>query len=157
MALFDVTRDLAEGGRPPFVDDCVYVLRAPGGNVTVKVDSGVTSDEAGALLAKLGEALRADGKGYADEQRELGFSGVDPEQVVEDLVRWQDRFAAYKMPDAAWWWVKWRDDTGERWGLSGPLMGAVEVKKGPFDNFDETLASMLRFRTSASNGTEGLA
>ena len=153
MALYDVTRDLAAGERPPFEDDCVYVLRASRGNITVKVDSGVTSAEAGRLLSALGESLRegcapaGTDSGTVAEQKGLNFGGVDPDSVTEDLVRWQGGFAAYKQPEGRWWWVKWRADTGERWGLSGPLMGAVETKKGPFDNFDETLASLLLFRS----------
>ena len=46
--------------------------------------------------------------------------------------------------------MKWRDDTGERWGLSGPLMGSVEVRKGPFDSFDDTLANLMRFRSEGA-------
>ena len=161
MALFDVTRDLAAGERPPFEDECVYVLRGARGNVTVKVDSGVTSKEAGRLLASLSEALcggesGANGETNA-EQKGLNFGGVDPESITEDLVRWADGFCAYKLPGQGWQWVKWRVDTGEIWGLSGPLMGAVEAKKGPFDNFDETLASLLLFRSSGPAGGEILA
>lgn len=65
-----------------------------------------------------------------------------PEGLVEDIVRWQDGFTAYQLTSGGWWWVRWRSDTGERWGLSGPLMGAVACRRGPFDNFDETLRSL---------------
>lgn len=221
MALFDVSRDAAAGRSLPFADDCVYVLRAPAGNVTVKVDLGVTRDEAARLLAALGAGLgeskaREDadftpgvgmgGKnspagnaregGFFDQQEkntyfesakpltfiddfEDGNSspaekggaadlpaashspsspapswGVDPESVVRDLVRWGCGYAAYKLPRAGWWWVKWRTDTGERWGLSGPLLGAVEARKGPFDSFDETAASLFRYRFERESAGE---
>ena len=162
MALFDVTRELAAGAAPPYEDDCVYVLRAQGGNVTVKIDSGVTREAAGRLLSALGEALcgkaqDADTPDAAGERENLSADGVDPEQITEDLVRLAEGFCAYKLPSGNWWWVKWNADTGERWGLSGPLMGAVAVRKGPFDNFDETLASLLLFRSSGPAGGEGHA
>lgn len=221
MALFDVTRDMAAGRELPFADDCVYVLRSPCGNVTVKVDAGVTRDEAAQLLSSLGAGLGVDkaretadpapgvslngknspavdarGSGifsqqiknpYLEREKPLTFideaeSGkgspaekrgaadlsaavhspsspapsrsVDPESVVEDLVRWGCGYVAYKLPRAGWWWVKWRADTGERWGLSGPLLGAVEARKGPFDSFDETAASLFLFRSERESGGE---
>ena len=162
MALFDVTRALELGESLPFEDDCGYVLRSQGGNVTVKIDAGVTREAAGLLLSKLGEALCGAQNTIsvpepATESPRPDFEGVDPEKLTEDLVRWADGFTAYKLPNGGWWWVKWNADTGERWGLSGPLMGAVATKKGPFDNFDETLASLLLFRSSGPAGGEILA
>ena len=161
MALFDVTHALELGERLLFEDDCVYVLRSQGGNVTVKIDSGVTREAAGQLLSKLGEALcgaqntNSVPEPTADSpQPDFESVGVDPEKLTEDLVRWADGFTAYKLPGDGWWWVKWNADTGERWGLSGPLMGAVATKKGPFDNFDETLASLLLFRSLGPAGGE---
>ncbi len=72
-------------------------------------------------------------------------SSVNPDDVAEDIVRWRDGYTAYRL-DGSWWWIRWHDAANEHWGMSGPLMSAVDVKKGPFDNFDETLASMMRHR-----------
>ncbi len=78
-------------------------------------------------------------------ERETARKSVNPDDVTEDFVRWRDGYSAYKL-GGRWWWIRWHDAENERWGMSGPLMGAVDVKKGPFDNFDETLASMMRHR-----------
>lgn len=205
MALFDVSRRIAEGNALPYDDDCVLICRTPGGNVTVKCDAGVSRADAARVFAALAAGLRlpypagpADaqvareklashgGGGTAsisavgaDSYAGHGASGYStsagarrpdstpadrtqpsvstvsttsghrefpeakvPEGLVEDIVRWQDGFTAYQLTSGGWWWVRWRSDTGERWGLSGPLMGAVACRRGPFDNFDETMRSL---------------
>ena len=152
----DVTRDLAAGEDLPYENDCVMIFRTGHGGVTVKFDSGVSRAEGARILARLAAALARDDTAEREtaetvpEQQDFNFGVVDPDSVTEDLVRWRDGYAAYKLEGGGWWWVKWRDDTGERWGLSGPLMGSVEVRKGPFDSFDDTLATLTLFRSEGA-------
>lgn len=155
--IYDVTRDLAAGEDLPYKNDCVMICRTGHGSITVKFDSGVSRAEGARILARLAAALERDDiaaeretAASVPEQQDFNFGVVDPASITEDLVRWRDGYAAYKLEGGRWWWVKWRDDTGERWGLSGPLMGSVKVRKGPFDSFDDTLANLMLFRSEGA-------
>ncbi len=145
--IYDVT-ETPSGERFPFSDGCVMIFRARGGNLTVKFDPGLSRDEAARVLADLAARLGAVPEEKAVEAESSPVGAPNPEDVTEDFVRWRDGYAAYKIA-GGWWWIKWRKGEAERWGLSGPLMGAVEIRKGPFDNFDETLASMTRHRSES--------
>ena len=154
--IYDVTRDLAAGEDLPYENDCVMIFRTGHGGVTVKFDSGVSRAEGARILARLAAALARDDTAEREtaetvpEQQDFNFGVVDPDSVTEDLVRWRDGYAAYQLEGGGGWWGNWRDETGERWGLSGPLMGSVEVRKGPFDSFDDTLANLMRFRSEGA-------
>ena len=182
MAVFDVTDRLSSGKPLSYEDGCVMVLRLAGGGLTLTFDGGLSRSDAARALSQLGTLLAAPRDAsdvspaggilvagdVAGQKHEItgiennaaanvngDVSEVDPERITEDLIRWQDGYAAYKLPCGGWWWVRWHSDTGEMWGLAGPRMGAVAVKKGPFDNFDDTLASMMLHRARGKKITEG--
>ncbi len=168
--IYDVTEKIS-GENFPYSDGCVLIFRTERGNVTVNFDPKISRDEAARALRLLAEGLSstenaevvpaeklsensraelatdpARGENFSDEtEPELLRKSVNPDDVAEDIVRWRDGYTAYKQ-NSRWWWIRWHDGANERWGMSGPLMSAVDVKKGPFDNFDETLASMMRHR-----------
>ena len=161
MAVFDVTDRLSSGKPLPYEDGCVMVLRLAGGGLTLTFDGGLSRSDAARALSQLGTLLAAPRDEITGIENNAAaningdVSEVDPERITEDLIRWQDGYAAYKLPCGGWWWVRWHSDTGEMWGLAGPRMGAVAVKKGPFDNFDDTLASMMLHRARGKKITEG--
>ena len=63
-------------------------------------------------------------------------------------------YDAYRLGER-WHWVRWRSDTGPLWGRGGPLAAAAAEQKGPFDNFDETLASALFSRSRSESPQKG--
>ena len=162
--IYDVTGNLAAGEGLPYEDDCVMLFRPGRGGVTVKFDPGLSRAEAAHVLGRLAAALAKEetaeerkAAAPEPEQQDFNFGFVDPDSVTEDLVRWRDGYAAYKLEGGGWWWVKWRSDTGERWGLSGPMMGSVEARRGPCDTFDDTLTNLTLFRSekAASDSPRG--
>ncbi len=172
--IYDVTGKNS-GENFPYSDGCVLIFRTDHGNVTVNFDPGISREEAARALAILAEGLCVEGPAtestenisaepaenssaeaadkvaasdeiFSEALRSVPLHApVNPDDVAEDIVRWRDGYLAYRL-DGSWWWIRWHDGTDERWGMSGPLMSAVDSKKGPFDNFDETLASMMRHR-----------
>lgn len=169
MALYDITDELSRGGKIPFEPDCVYVIRSECGNVTLKIDPGVSRDEAARLLRRLADGLCASDNAGENASASAGpdpapdpvssqessplpgpsRTAVDPDCIAEDIVRWGDGFIAWKM-NGCWRWGRWRPDCGEQWGLGGPRPGALLIQRGPFDNFDETLTSLTRARVLQS-------
>ena len=166
MPLYDITKALRGGDALPFSDDCVLTCRTGPGDIILKFDTGISRAEAAEILAQaaagLGRPLSGTETGAAESRnlsarascpepehaRSAGRGSADPASVTEDLVRFGS-CTVYRIAGGDWWWVKWRADTGEMWGLSGPLMGAAEMRRGPFQTYDETLADMMYCRAAS--------
>jgi hypothetical protein len=163
MPLYDITEALRGGKALPYSDDCVMTCRTAHGDIILKFDAGISRTEAAEILSQI-----AAGMAFPEPSAEKNTPAlkicpapaaaeapavnsrqqtVNPESITEDLVR-LGSYTVYRLTGGDWWWVKWRSDTGEMWGLSGPLMGAAEMRSGPFQTYDETMANMMYYRSN---------
>lgn len=179
--IYDVT-DAARSGRPlPFSGGCVWTFRTDGGTAVIQFSPGMTPQAAAEALKILAESARpmslpkgpsgcpadetlphvpASPRGTLPDEtappppEEASRANEVPEAFKEDLVPLGGGYDAYRS-GGRWHWVRWRSDTGPLWGRSGPLAVAAAEQKGPFDNFDETLASALFSRSRSESLQEG--